>query len=302
MKRAQKIEYLTMTKYNTKTSTKGSTTKSINNNTEKLIKDLMNFNYKKATPKQEQIVILNGKFKRKCPHQTFSEERKIFSAKNILKLPDSKRTINPELNNETSKRTITHATSPTSYRFNTESNEFNYISNVDNKLPRKKSNPRLYKSSCFDFYSPCASSRRVLKPTLLDKYTKTTQIMNLPGGIKRNDDDINDDEKRIRSMSGNTIRESYRKRVINDHNSNVACLPGCKINTVRSRGRRYNGKKNEDNNIFCIGNKKDVNTISTTTQKKKINNIVYDSKYFGQTIPERKGKQGYHNESHFKIN
>ena len=61
MKRPQKIEFLTMTKYNTKTSTKGSTTKSINNNPEKLIKDLLNFNYKKATPKQDQIIILNGK-------------------------------------------------------------------------------------------------------------------------------------------------------------------------------------------------------------------------------------------------
>ena len=300
MKRPQKIEFLTMTKYNTKTSTKGSTTKSINNNPEKLIKDLLNFNYKKATPKQDQIIILNGKFKKKFPHQTFSEERKIFSAKNLLKLPNSKRTINPELNDEPSKRTITHASSPTTYRFNTESSEFNYISNVDNTLPRKKSNPRLYKSSCFDFYSPIASTRRVAKPTLLDKYTKTTQIMNLPGGVKRSTEDINDDEKRIRSMSGNTMRESYQKRVINDHNSNVACLPGCTINTVSSRGRRFNGKKNEEHNIFCIGNnRKDVNN---TYQKKKINNIiVYDSKYFGHKLPERKGKQGYHNESHFKI-
>ena len=46
MKRPQKIEFLTMTKYNTKTSTKGSTTKSINNNPEILIKDLLNFKYK----------------------------------------------------------------------------------------------------------------------------------------------------------------------------------------------------------------------------------------------------------------
>ena len=302
MKRNTKNESKPNTKASTKVSTKLSTKASKDVLTPR-ITELIDFNYPKAPTRPNNAVILEGKFKRKVSQQPRSTERKIFNKIKRLELPNSKRTLIPEMNPQP-KITKPNRTCNNSFRFNTESPQFNYISKVDTKIPNKKANPKLFKSSIL-YNCPQEENitKREYKPTLFEKYTTTTQIYNLPGGVKRIGTELNDDVNKCRSFYDNKSKESYRKKVINNYNSNISCLPGSEINNVSYSYRRYNGKKNEGNELFSKENENYMNNINVSKKKRIVlnPNVLYDAKYFGKNVTEKGRKPGYYNESHFQL-
>lgn len=301
-------------KVNTNTSTKYSTKKTSENSRRGNPQKLIDFNYQKTAPKNAQIVTLEGKFKKKVEtNRGKSEERKLFSRIKLLKQVNTYRTLIPELappdeNRNYSRNSSIKKSNTNTFQFNRESPEFNYISNVNLKVPTKQSNPRLFSSSCFDKGDKDLPQTRTLyKPTLLEKYTKTTQIYSLPGGVKRNENEINDNSIQCRSFCGNKSKESYRHKLLNDYNSNVACLPGCEINPIIIRMRKFNGKKNQENNIFnnTTTNSSSIDNSFNISHKKKINldTRLNSSSFFGKSVTQRNTPQirGYHNESHFEF-
>lgn len=301
-------------KMNTKTSAKYSTKKTTENSRRENPQKLIDFNYQRATPKNDHIVILEGKFKKKVEtSRGKSEERKLFSRVKLLNQINTNRTLIPDLSPPDEKQNCSRNSSikksnTNAFQFNKESPEFNYISNVNIKVPTKKSNPKLFSSSCFDKGDKDLPQTRTLyKPTLLEKYTKTTQIYSLPGGVKRNENEINDNGVQCKSFCGNKSKESYQHKLLNDYNSNVACLPGCEINPIILRMRKFNGKKNEGNNIFN-NTTTDVpiaNNSFNISHKKKINLDTHlnSNSFFGKSVTQRNTPQirGYHNESHFEF-
>ena len=108
------------------------------------------------------------------------------------------------------KITKPNRTCNNSFRFNTESPQFNYISKVDTKIPNKKANPKLFKSSIL-YNCPQEENitKREYKPTLFEKYTTTTQIYNLPGGVKRIGTEVHKRDGRILSKTVLTLKSLY---------------------------------------------------------------------------------------------
>ena len=109
-------------------------------------------------------------------------------------------------------------------------------------------------------------------------YDNTTQIVHLPGGVKRTNKLINDDN----SANPSKHTESYQKKIIRDYNSNICCLPGSTMNEVVQKPLIKNRKfltsdifnSNQDNsyNYFKVSNK-------------KIENV---NKFLGQSNDEKK--------------
>ncbi|MCQ2816181.1 MAG: hypothetical protein MJ252_02835 [archaeon] len=136
-------------------------------------------------------------------------------------------------------------------KFNTESNGFDLISKVEEKVKRSPTNPKVYKSNVGidpNYIPP--KQRRVRMPTQFDKYIRTSQITNLPGGVKRENTDINDNLSNNEEKKNNS--EWFRYKTVNDYQSNVACLPGSKINndTPRKFILRTSTRKYQSNQIF----------------------------------------------------
>jgi hypothetical protein len=76
------------------------------------------------------------------------------------------------------------------------------------------------------------------------KYDKTTQIMTLPGGLKRDSDQIKDDNKPL--VRNNT---AFTEKVARDYNSNISCLP-CRLENVPV-SRPYTATRNyQKSDIF----------------------------------------------------
>jgi hypothetical protein len=110
-------------------------------------------------------------------------------------------------------------------------------------------------------------------------YDTTTQIVHLPGGVKRSNTLINDDGSNNPSKNN----QSYHTKVLKDYNSNISCLPGSKINEDKERPLIKNRKfltsdifntnsSNNSNNTFNISNRKTENL----------------NKYWGQSNNEKK--------------
>ena len=266
------------------------------------------FDYLQTEPTSTHTISLNGRFRKKIP-QYPSSERSIFRPLKLITLPNSKRTMDPTLQDNEPKSIRTNILNQS--KFNKESSEFGFVSNVDIKTPHNKSNPKLYSSSVFGS-SNTSFSKPLSKPTLFDKYTKTTQIYGLPGGCKRNVNDILDDRSRNSFQeSRDKSRDSFQIKVKHDYNSNIECLPGSTINTTLSRFRKYGGVKNDGNDIFNNNNNKDgherVNTHTTGKKMNLLNQIVEknrDNSYFGRRIKEKPVvgiKARYRNQSNFKI-
>lgn len=71
--------------------------------------------------------------------------------------------------------------------------------------------------------------------------------MLLPGGVKRSQNDINDDNKPIIQKS----KEAFNAKLVRDFNSNISCLPGNMINTEPSqRSRLISARRYETSDIF----------------------------------------------------
>ena len=96
--------------------------------------------------------------------------------------------------------------------------------------------------------------RRSTKACVYSRYNKTTQIINLPGGVKRNLNEINDDKRHYEKRP--LIRwdkpTSYSTKIFKDYKSNVACLPGSgTINVPDKEQRRpISTRRFQTNDIF----------------------------------------------------
>ncbi|MCQ2820926.1 MAG: hypothetical protein MJ252_27015 [archaeon] len=213
-------------------------------------------------PLWHQITQLTGHFKKsfppKYPNQRSTNEVKYthkrkFSDEETHSM--TKRTMDPYLNTEPSKPNRPFS------RCNKESKPFSYISRVDNHLPLKKTNPRLYESHCFDHPGTEESKedyserQNTLRSTPFSDYSKTTQIYHLPGGVKRNQNEINDDKKERRL---NKRSKSFQIKTEYDHKSNISCIPGCKLNPIRHIFRRYSGRKNINSAVRNVEREEEI--------------------------------------------
>ena len=109
-------------------------------------------------------------------------------------------------------------------------------------------------------------------------YDNTTQIIHLPGGVKRTNKLINDDN----SINPYRNTESYQTKVIRDYNSNISCLPGSKINEAVEKPLIKN-RKFLSSDIFNANNDNSYNSFKVSN--KKIENV---NKFLGQSNEEKK--------------
>jgi hypothetical protein len=130
----------------------------------------------------------------------------------------------------------------------------------------RRTNPKVYRSFSFEkIYNPNTNEnnndnyneyayRPSTRPAQFSSYNKTTQIVNLPGGVKRNINDINDDGdiKNMRSLQ-KWDKPSHNTKIYKDYKSNVACLPGTGTITVLDKPvtkRAINQRRYDSNDIF----------------------------------------------------
>ena len=111
-----------------------------------------------------------------------------------LSSTDSKRTLIPTLNVEYmpfSRRAGS--------KFNKESKGFGFISNIELDVPKKKTNPRCFESQVFNYKKNPKKPDFLMKKkrTPYQKYSTTSQIVNLPGCVKRKTTEISDDSREI---------------------------------------------------------------------------------------------------------
>ena len=207
---------------------------------------------------------LDGKGKKKFINPRSGEINK-FRSIHLFPQPNTKRTINPLFAPE--DKYIQKSKSSfnlNSYNYNNKNNNNNsnylkYATLTDFKLfPSKKraSNFRLYRNNFsidnndlsenlnvnynYDFYEDPYSKKRQLKNGLFTHYKTTTQIVNLPGGVKRNKNDINDDKSIIDKPKIKLMYPSFALKVEGDFKSNISCLPN-------SMTKNYNNKNNNKN-------------------------------------------------------
>lgn len=201
-----------------------------------------------------KIFNITGHLRKKTTPPKTKEEKKFHNIK-LKQMPNSKRVLFPhqfltETNNH--KRTKSKA--------NIDSKEFNYISNVDYIIKRRKNN---ISKDFLDNRLICnikTDNKRSNKNTPFTTYSTTTQIFNLPGGIKRKENDVEDDKNLITS-NNNKIRNrvSYKSKIKNDYNTNIVCLPGCPLNTENNENYKNkiiirNIVKMNESDIFNLRN------------------------------------------------
>ena len=235
---------------------------------------------------------LDGKGKKKFITHESGEINK-FRSKHLFPQPNTKRTINPLFAPEDKyiqKSKSSFNLNSYNYNNNNSSNYFKYATLTDFKLfPSKKraSNFRLYRNNFsidnndlsenlnvnynYDFYEDPYSKKRQLKNGLFTHYKTTTQIVNLPGGVKRNKNDINDDKSIIDKPKIKLMYPSFALKVEGDFKSNVSCLP----NSMTKNYNNKNNNKNEINNYYYNDNwnKRNKNYFNTSNLRQKIDKI-----------------------------
>lgn len=197
-------------------------------------------------------------------------------------------------------------------RCNQNSKEFGIISNVPLKRNAKPTiNPTFYSS--YNITEPSMSTvenKRLLKPAYFKKYDNTTQISYLPGAVKRGSTEIKDDIKSNNYPRENTY--SFKEKVFREHNTNIACLPGCKVNKEERKVNLVapNDIKYRANDIFNVDNARnynnDFNNTFNVSHKKRFNG---SRKLYGASdmnncyLNEYQGgiRRGYKNVSQIQI-
>lgn len=261
---------------------------------------------KEKTPafQTQRIFEITGKQKKHLPPQN-SHEIKKFNRIKLKNFPNSNRVLIPEENRETQKKKI-HSNS--THRFNSESTQFAYISNVDYNIKKKPMSP--YGRETFSFKQEEAtknnnftSLKRGNRQTPYGNYSTTTQIVNLPGGVKRNDNEIKDDRKTSRPVSRGEEkqRESYKAKIVNDYYTNISCLPGCPYNqkTVYKEDiplrKQFNNRSQSD--IFNL-RKGDTNQYNNQEQGKR-NNLLFNMSH-KRIFPEKNNTTSENRQKCFK--
>lgn len=112
------------------------------------------------------------------------------------------------------------------------------------------------------------------------RYDHTTQIVSLPGGVKRTHTEINDNAKEAKIK----VHHSYNTKVIRDYNSNISCLPGSRINNLPERPVTHNIRRYQSSDIFNIGTPSSTNYNSFN---KKANTYAKNN-IFAQSNNEKK--------------
>ena len=154
----------------------------------------------------------------------------------------------------------TYVNSILHYYVNTQpSTGLNFINSIPDKALRKRSHPKLYRSFELTDQAKAEPYQRAIRATEYTKYDTTSQISLLPGCVKRDDKEIQDN---FNQRSRNT--ESYNRKVIRDYKSQVACLPGSGMKEEQrvNHFKPTNRKRYESHDIFLTttGNEDAVNT------------------------------------------
>ena len=103
-------------------------------------------------------------------------------------------------------------------------------------------------------------------------------MVNLPGGVKRNIKDINDDGRP--KIAKNNF--SFSSKINKDFNSKIACLPGNMVNTEPvNKTRNMSSKRNQTSDIFNRqgnnnNNNSDFNSFKTNNNVNR--SIFHESK------------------------
>ena len=132
---------------------------------------------------------------------------------------------------------------------------------------------------------------------MFKKYDNTTQIVSLPGGVKRHDVDIRDDTRSLHPPRVNT--QSYSTKILRDYKSNISCLPGSQINVANSERTLVRQQKNQSSDIFNINsnnnNSKYNNHSNSNTNMQNYNSFKVSNKkientnrIFGQSHDEKR--------------
>ena len=168
------------------------------------------------------IVSITGRNSRHIT-QNCSAERKLFSNIKLHPLPNSRRTINPDYENPQIKkfnnaRKYKWKNSTMDYTLcESESKKTKPIIKLSDKKNKtseelkQNENKDKKNKGCFSFY-------------IKKKYDYNSEILNLPGGSKREINDIKDDLNKISNDKRklNTTANCFRKRDFN--NSKIICL------------------------------------------------------------------------------
>ena len=195
------------------------------------------------TYQNSQLFMITGREKKHIRIND-SKEIKRFNNINLKRLPNSNRVLIPESNEQPKQN---HHRPFSSCKFNSDSSQFAYISNVDYTVKQRPLSPTNRESHDFSNTRHCyISLKRKSKETPFTNYSTTTQIVNLPGGVKRKE--INDD--RTHKISNNS--NSYKAKIKNDYNTNISCLPGCPYNEMKyykediPQKRQFNNRSQSD--------------------------------------------------------
>lgn len=161
----------------------------------------------------------------------FDPHRKV----KVKNLPDSKRTLVPDLNHESqevprskSSLNLKEIRDVTKRVLNNDGNDYsNYINNNCGQTKKYSSRCNLdyQKSTVFKPPNDGPYVKPHLKFNEFSKYSHKTQIANLPGGDKRMHTDINDDQKYIKEKLSRLSGKSTQKKIEIDYRSKVSCLP-----------------------------------------------------------------------------
>lgn len=150
-------------------------------------------------------------------------------------LPDTFRTTNPIIDDTTNQTLV-----QSSFHSPSNIHSITYKSTLypnDSKLNRS-SNRRNFMSSCMenlnDSYNHNVinnTSKRELKETPLIYYNNTTQIVALPGGVKREASLINDNQSfRNYQLKSSQSNKSLSYKITREYRTNVSCLPARNYN------------------------------------------------------------------------
>ena len=192
-----------------------------------------NWDYQKP-PNEIKPQFLTGKSKKfGLPHPLNDHEISPFRKIKLHQQPDSRRTLMTEY-------------APINYtKPLKKKSDINFFTSFNNcEIPKKKrANTNIYNNNFSldnkdnhkylnvnpdpDFYEDLKTKKRQLKTSMYNKYKNASQIINLPGGIKRNSSEINDDKYAICKLQNDKIlagNNLFVNKYMNDYCSNIACL------------------------------------------------------------------------------
>ena len=148
-----------------------------------------------------------------------------FRRMNLKNLPDSRRTLVPELNGE---QTIIRAKSSLNMRIDQNPGNFASMINRTQEERNVTNNPKKIFEGQNNNSTLGVEPSKIIKSSIkfneYSKYNQTTQITHLPGGNKRKENDINDD-----NLTKKRNDKSSNKKIETDYKSNISCLPATTV-------------------------------------------------------------------------